>query len=61
MITDEKIARINALARKSREEGLTPEELEEQKQLRRAYVDGMKNSLRAHLEHIQNARENPTP
>lgn len=60
MITDAKVARINALARKSREEGLTPEELEEQKQLRREYVDGVKNSLRSHLDHIQNARENPS-
>jgi uncharacterized protein YnzC (UPF0291/DUF896 family) len=61
MVTDEKVARINALAQKSRAEGLTPEELAEQKQLRREYVDAVKNSLRSHLEHIQNARENQTP
>ena len=30
----ESIARINALAKKKREEGLTPEETEEQKRLR---------------------------
>ena len=33
-MTDEKIARINALARKARAEGLTPEEQAEQKALR---------------------------
>lgn len=54
MVTDEQVARINALARKSREVGLTPEEQAEQQQLRRAYVDAVKNSLRSHLEHITN-------
>jgi uncharacterized protein YnzC (UPF0291/DUF896 family) len=57
MVTDEQLARINALAKKSREEGLSPEEQDEQKRLRRAYVDAVKNSLRSHLEHITN----PTP
>lgn len=52
MITDEKIERINALARKSRtEEGLTPEEKAEQAALRREYVDAVKQSLTAHLDH----------
>lgn len=57
MVTDETVARINALARKAREVGLDPDELAEQKSLRRQYVDAVKNSLRSHLEHIQNARE----
>ena len=57
MVTDEQVARINALAKKSREVGLSPEELEEQKQLRRAYVDAVKNSLRTHLNHINDAKE----
>jgi len=51
MITDEKIARINALARKSRTaEGLTQEEKAEQAALRREYVDAVKASLTAHLD-----------
>jgi len=52
MITDEQVARINALARKSRTpEGLTEEEKAEQAQLRRAYVDAVKASLQANLDH----------
>jgi Uncharacterized protein conserved in bacteria len=57
MVTDEQVARINALAKKSREVGLSPEEQEEQKLLRRAYVDAVKNSLRTHLNHINDAKE----
>lgn len=50
-MTQEKIARINELARKSRtEEGLTAAEKEEQAALRREYIDAMKNSLRIQLE-----------
>lgn len=51
MITDEKVARINALARKARTEGLTEEEKAEQAALRREYVDAVKQSLQGHLEH----------
>lgn len=50
MITQEKIDRINFLARKSKGEGLTEAEKEEQQQLRREYVDAYKASLRAQLE-----------
>ena len=53
MITDEKVARINALARKSRTpEGLTEEEKAEQAALRREYVDAVKQSLEGHLGNI---------
>lgn len=46
-----KIERINELARKSRtNEGLTPEELEEQAVLRREYIDSFKRSLVSQLE-----------
>lgn len=52
MITDEKIARINALAQKSRTpEGLTEAEKAEQAVLRREYVDAVKASLQGHLDH----------
>ena len=52
MITEEKIARINALARKSRtEEGLTEAEKTEQAALRREYVDAVKESLQSQLDH----------
>lgn len=51
MITDEKIARINELARKSRTaEGLTEEEKVEQAALRREYVEAVKQSLQGHLD-----------
>ena len=45
-----KIDRINALARKSREGGLTPEEKEEQATLRAEYIASFRNSLTATLE-----------
>ena len=52
MITEEKIARINALARKSRTaEGLTEAEQAEQAALRREYVDAVKESLQGQLDH----------
>ena len=52
MITDEKVARINELARKSRTpEGLTEAEKAEQAALRREYVDAVKQSLQGHLDH----------
>ena len=51
MITDEKVARINELARKSRTaEGLTEEEKAEQAAIRREYVDAVKASLAGHLD-----------
>ena len=49
-MTDEKIARINALARKARAEGLTPEEQAEQKALREEYIAGFRRSHKAQLD-----------
>ena len=43
------IERINELARKSREVGLTEEEKEEQRILRRAYIDSVKASITGQL------------
>ncbi len=45
-----KIDRINFLARKSRSEGLTDAEKEEQALLRREYIDSFKRSLVGQLE-----------
>ena len=48
-MTNEKIARINELAKKSKTTGLTEAEKAEQQVLRREYIDDMKASLRAQL------------
>ncbi|MEB3283992.1 MAG: DUF896 domain-containing protein [Candidatus Sericytochromatia bacterium] len=54
MISPEKLARINELARKSRTpEGLDALEKQEQQALRREYVDAVKESLRPQLESIR--------
>lgn len=45
-----KLDRINELYHKSKAEGLTPEELEEQAILRREYIDSYKRSLVGQLE-----------
>ena len=45
-----KIARINALAKKSKTEGLTEEEKLEQQALRREYIDSVKMSLVGQLD-----------
>ena len=50
-MTDEKILRINELARKSRTpEGLTEEEKAEQARLRAEYVAAFRGSLKAQLD-----------
>ena len=41
----EKVLRINELARKSKAEGLTPEELTEQKLLREEYINEFRISM----------------
>ena len=51
MMTQEKIDRINELARKAKTpEGLTPEELSERDVLRREYIDSYKRSLIGQLD-----------
>lgn len=50
MTMDETIARINALAKKAKTEGLTPEETEERDRLRCVYIDAFKASLTAQLD-----------
>lgn len=46
----QKISRINALAKKSKTEGLTPEEQAEQKQLRDEYIAEYRANLKAQLD-----------
>ena len=46
------IDRINPLAHKARSVGLTPEEKEEQAQLRREYIATIRMNLRAQLDSI---------
>lgn len=50
MSMDEVIARINVLAKKAKEEGLTEEELVERDKLRRIYIDSVKGNLVGQLE-----------
>lgn len=44
------IARINELAKKAKNEGLTPEETAEREKLRREYIDSYKKNLKAQLD-----------
>ena len=46
----ERIDRINELARKAKAEGLTPEETAERDELRREYIAAVKASLVSHLD-----------
>ena len=47
---DAKIKRINELAKKAKEQGLTEEEKIEQKTLRDEYIAGFRRSLKAQLD-----------
>ncbi len=49
---DKAIERINALYRKSKAEGLTPEEAQEQKDLRAEYIAAVKENLRSQLNNV---------
>lgn len=50
MNMQEVIARINALAKKAKEEGLSQEETQERDRLRRIYIDSVKANLVGQLE-----------
>ena len=50
-MTNEKIARINELAKKSKTAGLTEAEKTEQQALRQEYLASVRESLRAQLDH----------
>lgn len=49
-MTEEKIARINELAKKKKTVGLTSKELAEQKVLRLEYIESYKRSLEQQLD-----------
>ena len=49
---EQKIARINELYRRSKAEGLTQEELKEQKLLRLEYIEAIRKNLRGQLDNI---------
>ncbi|MZQ76128.1 MAG: DUF896 domain-containing protein [Peptoclostridium sp.] len=53
MVTEEKIARINYLAKKSKEQGLTDAEKQEQAKLRAEYVSAVKANLKSQLDSIK--------
>lgn len=52
MITEATIARINELAHKSKKEGLTPSEKEEQKMLRQEYIEAIRGNIRSQLDNV---------
>ena len=62
MLSPEKLARINELARKSRTEGLTQAEKDEQTLLRSAYLESFRAQFKDMLDHITvvDADEMPT-
>ena len=59
MITKELIEEINALARKKRTVGLTPEEAERQKELRQAYIVSFRENMKSILDNIEIVDELP--
>ncbi|MFQ3543237.1 DUF896 domain-containing protein [Halobacillus rhizosphaerae] len=50
MLSKEKINRINELANKSKQEGLTKSEKEEQKELRQQYLGNVRKSFKNQLK-----------
>ena len=57
MITKDKLDRINELAKKKKEEGLTEEEQQERKALHEEYIGNVRNSLKAQLDSIKIVRK----
>ncbi len=51
-MTDEKIKRINELYHKSKQEGLSEAELEEQKALRKEFIEAIRGDLKNSLDNI---------
>lgn len=49
---ENKIARINELYHKSKAEGLTEQEKEEQQALRKEYIEAIRGNMRATLDNV---------
>lgn len=60
MNMDQIIARINALAKKAKTEGLTAEETAERDKLRRIYIDSVKANLTGQLNNTYILRPDGT-
>lgn len=58
MITQEQINRINELARKAKDSGLSESEKEEQAKLRALYIESIKQSLISQLDNTYIVDEN---
>lgn len=53
MNIDDMVKRINELYKKAKEDGLTELEKVEQEDLRRQYIDNIKNNFRSQLQTIK--------
>jgi uncharacterized protein YnzC (UPF0291/DUF896 family) len=53
MVGQEKLDRINYLAKKSKNEGLTESEKDEQKKLREEYLLAFRDNFRKQLDNIE--------
>ena len=53
MVTQEQIKRINELAAKKKTQGLSPEELAEQAELRKIYIAAFRENLESQLKNIE--------
>lgn len=53
MLKKEKLDRINHLAKKSKNEGLTDEEIQEQQLLRKEYIEKFREHFKGHLNRIK--------
>ncbi|MBM7692138.1 uncharacterized protein YnzC (UPF0291/DUF896 family) [Peribacillus deserti] len=52
MLSKEKLSRINQLAKKAKEQGLSTDEAKEQSKLRREYLETFRNSMANTLENV---------
>ena len=53
VLSKDKLERINFLSRKSKKEGLTDEEIIEQKNLRKEYLKSFRKSFKQRLDNIK--------
>lgn len=59
-MTEDRIERLNQLARKSKTIGLTPEEKQEQAKLRLEYLAAIRQSLESQLDNVYFVEEDGT-